>query len=163
MTTIPGSNRYDETVAAPVKSIDVELLNHPVSYLPAEMFPDAGGECIFLGRTRVEEHPTHGRLVRLKYETYGSMAVAVLQQLAAHAISQFGCKFVRIHHAVGEVPPGEASVLVQTICGHRGAAFDSCRYLIDHLKSEAPIWKREEWADGATWAAGVPVKQGAKS
>ncbi len=45
-------------------------------------------------------------------------------------------------------------MLVQVVCGHRDDAFGACRFLIDELKRAAPIWKREEWADGTTWSKG---------
>lgn len=138
--------------------LDIQLLNAPVRYVPVDAFPPpAGAECVFLGRTRIETHPRHGRLVRLAYEAYQPMALRVLTDLAQAAGAQFGCLFIRVHHALGEVPPGEASVLVQTVCARRDAAFASCRQLVDLLKSQAPIWKREHWADGSTWSAGVPV------
>jgi molybdopterin synthase catalytic subunit len=85
------------------------------------------------------------------------MAMKMLEALARNAVQKHGCFAVRIHHALGEVPPGEASVLVQVACPHRAAAFEACRFLIDRLKAEAPIWKREVWADSTTWSAGVPV------
>lgn len=139
--------------------IDIQLLDAPVRYVPIDRFPtDAGGECVFLGRTRIESHAQHGQLHRLCYEAYRPMALKVMHQLAERAREQFSCQFIRIHHALGEVPPGEASVLIQTVCERRSAAFESCRFLIDQLKSHAPIWKREEWSDGATWSTGVPVK-----
>ena len=139
--------------------IDVRLVDRPVDFVAVEPFPvEAGGECVFLGRTRIEAHPQHGLLKRLSYEAYRPMAESVLRDLARQAVEEFGCVAVRIHHAVCEVPPGQASVLVQTVCGHRAAAFESCRFLIDQLKSQAPIWKREEWSDGASWSAGVPVR-----
>ena len=139
-------------------AIDIQLLDAPVRYVPIDGFPtESGGECVFLGRTRIESHPNHGRLVRLSYEAYRPMALQVLRQFAERAKEQFGCQFIRIHHALGNVPPGDASVLVQTVCERRVAAFESCRFLIDQLKSHAPIWKREEWADGSTWSTGVPV------
>jgi molybdopterin synthase catalytic subunit len=87
------------------------------------------------------------------------MALRVLRELAQEAAGRFECMTVRIHHAVGEVPLGEASVLVQVVCGHRGASFQACRFLIDRLKEQAPIWKREEWEDGTTWADGAVVPE----
>ena len=64
---------------------------------------------------------------------------------------------VRVHHAVGEVPPGAASVLVQVAGPHRDEAFAAARFLIDALKRDVPIWKRERWADGSTWSRGAVV------
>ncbi len=138
--------------------IDVQLVDHPVRLMPIESFShDAGGECVFLGRTRLDRHPTHGELRRLTYEAYREMAESVLTDLARQAIEQFGCLAVRVHHAIGDVPVGEASVLVQVACGHRDKAFDACRFLIDRLKSDAPIWKREQWARGETWSESANV------
>lgn len=98
--------------------------------------------------------------MKLSYEAYRPLAERTLRDLAARAAHEHGCLFVRIHHSIGEVPPGEASVLVQVLCGHRAEAFAACRFLIDALKQEAPIWKREQWASGATWAQGQPVRSG---
>ena len=137
---------------------DIRLCDAPVAYRSVEPFPPpAGGECVFLGRTRQDRHPAHGELMRLGYEAYRPLAERVLRELAEAAVGRFGCRAVRIHHAVCEVPPGEASVLVQVACGHRAEAFDACRFLIDELKAKAPIWKRQEWADGATWSEGSVV------
>ncbi len=137
---------------------DIQLLDRPVGVVPFEPFPDAAGaECVFLGRTRIETHPRHGKLVRLEYEAYRPMALRVLRNIAQQAADRFECLAIRIHHATGVVPPGEASVLVQVVTGHRGASFEACRFLIDELKKSAPIWKREHWADGATWSRGEPA------
>ncbi|MHC4219305.1 MAG: molybdenum cofactor biosynthesis protein MoaE [Planctomycetota bacterium] len=139
--------------------IDVQILDHPVGAVAVEPFPQpAGAECAFLGRTRQDVHPEHGALVELTYEAYVPMAQRVLAELAEEAAQRFDCRVVRIHHAVGEVPIGQASVLVQVVCGHRDAAFTACRFLIDRLKTAAPIWKRERWADGVTWSRGHPVR-----
>jgi molybdopterin synthase catalytic subunit len=138
--------------------IDVRLLEHPAHVVEFDPFPQpAGAECIFLGRTREERHPKHGPLLRLTYEAYHSMAKEMLNNLAIEIATQFSCLAVRIHHSVCEVPPGQVSVLIQIVCGHRDAAFDACRTAIDRLKREIPIWKREEWADGSTWSNGQPV------
>ena len=138
---------------------DIQLLDHPVSALPFDPFPQpAGAECVFLGRTREETHPEHGALRRLGYEAYRPMATRVLRDLAVEAGGRFDCLATRIHHAIGEVTPGGASVLVQVVCAHRGAAFEACRFLIDRLKESAPIWKQEQWADGTTWSEGTTAR-----
>ncbi len=139
-------------------TIDVQILDHPVQALAMEPFPEsAGAECSFLGRTRLDVHPKHGRLVRLSYQAYVPLAQRTLSDLARQASRQFECGMVRIHHAVGEVPVGDASVLVQVVSSHRAKAFEACRFLIDRLKDTAPIWKRELWADGTSWSEGTPV------
>lgn len=141
-----------------VRMISVALVNHPVEYEPLTGLPaEAGGECVFLGRTRRDRHDVHGDLARLSYEAYRPMAEQLLNQLARQAVNEFECLAVRIVHALGEVPVGSASVMVQVACGHRGEAFKACRFLIDRLKNEAPIWKREVWQDGATWPEGNVV------
>ena len=138
--------------------IDVQLIEHPVEAALVEPFPtSAGAECTFLGRTRREVHAEHGQLSRLYYEAYVPLAEKQLRELAGEAIERFGCQVVRIHHALGEVPLGKASVYVQVVCGHRDSAFDACRFLIDQLKATVPIWKREIWADGETWSGGSAV------
>ena len=136
---------------------DIQIVNGPAEYmsLQDDEAHAGGGECVFFGRTRAEVHPGHGRLVRLSYEVYQPLAEHMLMELANRAAVQFECLAVRIHHAVGEVPPGEASVIVQTLCGHRAEAFDACRMLIDRLKVEVPIWKKEVWEDGTTWSQGT--------
>lgn len=140
--------------------IDIRLLNEPVRAVAFDPFPQpAGAECIFLGRTRAETHPEHGELVRLTYEAYADMAERVLRALADQCAQRYPCRAIRVHHAIGDVPPGEASVLVQIVCGNRGDAFDACRFLIDALKREAPIWKKEVWADGETWSEGMAAQQ----
>lgn len=139
--------------------IDVRIIEGPVEPVPSSPFPEGGGgECIFLGRTRRAVHEVHGALVQLHYQAYRPLAVRVLSELAEEASRRFGCLAVRVHHAVGDVPVGEASVLVQVACSHREEAFLACRFLIDRLKADAPIWKHEQWAGGATWARGVPVQ-----
>lgn len=146
-------------VSAAYPFIDVRLVDHPVEMTPLSPFPrDGGGECVFLGRTRFERHPQHGDLLRLRYEAYREMAESVLRDLASDAAGRFGCLAVRVHHAVGDVSVGEASVLVQVVCGHRDKAFEACRFLIDRLKSDAPIWKREQWTRGETWSESATSK-----
>ncbi|MCZ6835768.1 MAG: molybdenum cofactor biosynthesis protein MoaE [Planctomycetota bacterium] len=140
--------------------IDVQILDHPVEALPFDPYPQpSGGECVFLGRTRCETHPRHGKLKKLSYEAYRPLALQVLNDLASEAADRFACLAVRIHHATGEVPPGQASVLIQVVTAHRAESFEAGRFLIDKLKKQVPIWKQEVWEDGTTWSKGTPVKR----
>ncbi|MEM7229523.1 MAG: molybdenum cofactor biosynthesis protein MoaE [Planctomycetota bacterium] len=138
--------------------IDIQLMPKPVDAVPLSPWPEHGGaECVFLGRTRAEQHPDHGALVALHYDSYEAMARQTLHALATSAFDAFDILAVRLHHATGPVRVGEASVLVQVAAGHRDAAFRACRYLIDELKASVPIWKQEVWSDGTTWSDGTPV------
>jgi molybdopterin synthase catalytic subunit len=138
--------------------IEVRLLEHPVTYEPWSPFPLSGGaECVFIGRTRLEEHPEHGPLEMLSYAAYPSMAKRIMRELAERAAREHACLAVRLHHAIGDVPTGAASILIQTIAGHRAPAFAACRFLIEEVKHRVPIWKRERWARGSTWSPGAVV------
>ena len=126
-----------------------------------------GGVVTFVGRTRVTpgtpapgqeaEAARHaGREVRgLAYEAFEPMALAVLEEIADEIDARFGVRRVAIVHRTGEVPLGEASVLVVACAAHRGAAFEAARYAIDETKARAPIWKAERFADGHVWIGDV--------
>jgi len=115
-----------------------------------------GAQCVFVGRTRAERHPEFGDLCALEYEAYEEMAIPVLQRLAREALEEScagtgAAAFIR--HSTGFVPVGDASVIIDVHSPHRGAAFHACRCLIDQLKRQVPIWKREHWERGhSTWS-----------
>jgi molybdopterin synthase catalytic subunit len=88
------------------------------------------------------------------------MALAVLHDIAAEIEARSGVNRLAIIHRIGDVGPGEASVVIAVAAAHRGAAFDACRYAIEELKARAPIWKREQFADGSVWI-GAPARTSA--
>lgn len=139
--------------AGPV--IDVALVEGPVApdaaAPPPALAAACGGEAVFIGRTRAEEHGSLGALVALHYDAYPPMAAAVIGTIAREEAARAGCAFVGARHTVGRAAVGEATVLVRAVARGRAEAFEACRRVIDRLKSEAPIWKREEWALGTTW------------
>ncbi len=99
---------------------------------------------------------TDGRSVAyLEYQAYEPMALEVFKQIAAHIRQQWtDVTRVVIHHRTGKLRVGEISVLVAVGCPHRSEAFAACRYAIDTLKHNAPIWKKEHWEDGSsTWVS----------
>lgn len=90
-------------------------------------------------------------VVALEYQAYEPMALRVFYQIAADMRSLWpDVKRVVIHHRVGRLRVGEISVLVAVGCPHRSEAFEACRYAIDTLKHNAPIWKKEHWEDGSS-------------
>ncbi len=109
--------------------------------------PDEGASVTFLGVVR--DRARDGRtVVALSYEAYESMACGEFERIEAEARERFGDIRLSIVHAVGDLAVGEIAVAVTATAGHRGAAFESCRYAIDELKRRAPIWKKERYADG---------------
>jgi MoaE-MoaD fusion protein len=132
-----------------------------------------GALVVFVGQTRESagtpapgeeaEATRHaGKLVTgLDYEVFEEMALAVMHDIAAEVEARFGVRRLAIIHRTGHVGLGEASVVICAAAAHRGAAFDAARYAIEELKARAPIWKREEYADGSVWI-GAPARQSAE-
>ena len=137
--------------------IDLAIQGTPVK--PLDWVPCIPGsaECTFMGTTRPESHEHYGPLVALVYEAHESMALAEMTRLVEEAQEQWSPLAVRIHHAVGPVPVGSTSVVIQVVCRHRDESFAACRWLIDELKSRVPIWKQETWKNGSSWSAGTPL------
>ena len=116
--------------------------------------PDCGALAVFLGTTR--DHHDGRRVVRLAYEAYEPMALAELRRLEREAVERHDIAACRIAHRLGEVPLSEASVAVIVAAGHRGPAFDACRWVMDELKRTVPIWKKEFFAEGGgEWVRGT--------
>ncbi len=86
------------------------------------------------------------------------MATRELEKLAAAAIKKFSLFQVVIVHRIGEVPVGEASVVVGCSSGHRPETFEALAWIMNTLKKEVPIWKREQYVDGSTeWVHPTPA------
>jgi molybdopterin synthase catalytic subunit len=113
--------------------------------------PD-GAVCVFDGIVR--DNSRGRKTLHLDYEAYREMALEQMRALAGEAVVKFGVRDVTLVHRLGRLLVGETSVLVVVASAHRGAAFDACRWLIDTLKKTVPIWKKEQFVDGAVWADG---------
>ncbi len=114
-----------------------------------------GGVNIFLGLTRGEKNAAGQALLALDYEAYAEMALHQLHDVAKRARAQWSIVKLVIWHRTGRVAVGEPSVLIAVASPHRAEAFAACRFIIDTLKAEAAIWKKEVWADGThTWVGG---------
>ena len=108
--------------------------------------PRAGAIVTFTGVTREVE--------RLEYEAYVEMAEARMAAIAAEAIERHGLCGAAAEHRVGSVPLSEPSVAVAVSAPHRDAAFAGAREIIDRLKAEAPIWKKEVEGGEERWVEG---------
>jgi molybdopterin synthase catalytic subunit len=104
-----------------------------------------GGIATFIGVVRGD-----GGLVSLTLDHYPAMTERALQALAAQAVARWDLTATTIIHRVGLLHPGERIVFVGTASPHRAAALDSCAFVIDRLKTGAPFWKSETFADGNT-------------
>jgi molybdopterin synthase catalytic subunit/molybdopterin converting factor small subunit len=109
--------------------------------------PDAGGIVSFVGTVRAEE----GRVTRLRYSAYREMAERVLREVAEETVGKWPLHGAAILHSVGDLGVEERTVVVACSAGHRGEAFDACRYAIDEVKRRAPIWKQEVGPGGERW------------
>lgn len=108
----------------------------------------AGAIATFLGTTRCDADPGGRMLTALDYQAYEQMALAQMGRLAAAARERWPIRRLALVHRIGKVEIGQPSVLIAVSTPHRSQAFDACRFLIDSLKAEATIWKKELWADG---------------
>lgn len=112
---------------------------------------DPGNGAVVLMSGMVRNQTDGKPVVALEYQAYTPMAVAVFQQIAASIRSTWpDVKRVVIFHRTGRLQIGEISVLVAVGSPHRREAFEACQYAIDTLKHNAPIWKKEHWADGSS-------------
>lgn len=116
-----------------------------------------GAVCVFDGIVR--DNTRGRRTLHLDYEAYREMALAQMRELAEQAVARFGVRDVALVHRLGRLTVGETSVLVVVASAHRGAAFEACRWVIDTLKKTVPIWKKEQFVDGAVWADGEPFPE----
>jgi molybdopterin synthase catalytic subunit len=129
---------------------------------------DIGGLASFLGLCRADDG-----LAALVLEHYPGMTERAIRSMAEEACARWPLTGCTVIHRHGRLAPGEPIVLVLTASAHRAAALESCAFLIDWLKTSAPFWKREEFADGrpprwveakaedelaaARWAGSAPI------
>jgi molybdopterin synthase catalytic subunit len=114
--------------------------------------PGAGGIALFAGAVRESDR---GRdVTRLSYSAHPS-AAAELRRVAEKVATDFEVVALAAVHRVGDLEIGDLAVVVAS-CAHRAEAFEACRALIDRLKHEVPIWKRQWFRDGSSeWVGGA--------
>jgi molybdopterin synthase catalytic subunit len=141
------------TAAHSEDRIEITRLVIPSADIAVQVRTDGDGAvAAFHGCVR---NQSHGRAtLYLEYEAYEAMALAKMQEIAAHIHANYAIRKVAMVHRLGRLEIGETSVFIAVSAAHRAAAFDACRYAIDTLKKTVPIWKKEFFADGAVWADG---------
>ena len=109
---------------------------------------ECGANVLFVGMTR--QFTAERETMTLNYECYAEMALSTMRDLADQARAKWPVKNVSIVHRIGEVAIGQASIAVAVSSPHRRDSFDSASWLLEALKKQVPIWKKEHWADGST-------------
>jgi molybdopterin synthase catalytic subunit len=110
---------------------------------------DAGALVSFVGLCRAA---TDGASVEeLRIDHYPGFTEKEIGRLTDETARRFGCPDLLVVHRVGRIKPGEAIVLVAALSVHRGDAFEAVRVLMDYLKTDAPLWKKETGPSGARW------------
>ncbi|ACK71152.1 molybdopterin biosynthesis MoaE protein [Gloeothece citriformis PCC 7424] len=124
----------------------------PLSVEEVYSLADDGANGAIVMMSGTVRNQTDGKpVIYLEYQAYEPMALEIFRQIAANIRIQWpDTNRVVIHHRIGKLQIGEISVLVAVGCPHRGEAFEACRYGIDTLKHNAPIWKKEFWQDGTS-------------
>jgi molybdopterin synthase catalytic subunit len=108
---------------------------------------DIGAIVSFTGTVR----DRHGAVAEMTLEHYPGMTEQELTRIEAEARTRWPLQASLIVHRIGTLRPGDNIVLVVTASEHREAAFDAAKFLMDYLKTSAPLWKRESGPSGARW------------
>ncbi len=108
-----------------------------------------GGVCSFVGLVRdIEGEKT---LQSMTLQHYPGMTEKELSKIEEEACQRWSLQESLIVHRYGRLGPGDRIVLVITASSHRQAAFESCEYVVDYLKTRAPFWKKEDYGSGSDW------------
>lgn len=143
----------DDSLKLEENRVMISITSQPIdtNVLLAHVSDEAcGATVLFLGTTRRWTGETE--TAYLEYEAYEEMATSKLQELADYAAGRWPIKKLAMVHRIGRVEVQEASVAVAVSCPHRAEAFDAAEWLIDELKKQVPIWKKEWYAvQSPTW------------
>jgi molybdopterin synthase catalytic subunit len=113
----------------------------------------AGGIATFVGVVRGDN--LGRRVLRLDYEAYAPLAVKSFQRIAGEAAVEWPSVTIALHHRIGTLRVGEASIVIAAASPHRAEAFAACRYAIERVKQISPVWKREFFEGGDVWIEGA--------
>jgi molybdopterin synthase catalytic subunit len=112
-----------------------------------------GAVVTFLGLVR--NHNVGRRVLYLEYEAYEPLAVKSFERIAQEIGQRWPSVRMGLHHRIGRLEIGEASVLIVTASAHRADAFAAGRYAIERIKQISPIWKHEHFEGGEVWIEGA--------
>lgn len=114
----------------------------------------AGAIDVFIGTVR--NKTSEKKVVRLEYEAYDKMALKQMESIVKQACTRWTILKYAVVHRKGILTIGEIAVVVAVATPHRQAAFEACKYIIDTIKENVPIWKKEIHEDGEVWVSAHP-------
>ena len=131
---------------------------HPNKILNSVKDKNAGATAIFFGTVR-ENHEI-GKIIGMTYESYLEMAEDRMKRIEKIISRKWNIRRVRMIHRIGELSVGDVSVAVAVSAPHRSEAFSACRYAVEKIKREVPIWKKERIVGGKEiWVNGIDSRK----
>jgi molybdopterin synthase catalytic subunit len=103
----------------------------------------------------VRDTNANRRVTHLEYEAYEPLAVKALEQIRDETAAEWPGVRMAVHHRIGRLMIGEASIVIAAASPHRADAFAACRYVIERVKQIVPIWKHEFFEGGEVWIEGA--------
>lgn len=134
-----------------IRIVDHIDLNEVYKHL---LHTEAGAVNLFIGTVRKQSNGKD--VVKLSFESYESMALKEMGKVAAAAKEKWNLFEVVIVHVEGEKKVGDPVVAIGVSAGHRQDSFPACRFIIDELKKNVPIWKKEFYKDDSIWVNAHP-------
>lgn len=128
-------------------------LNQAMAFVSA---PNYGAISLFSGTVR-NHHDGH-QVTGINYDGHPRLAEQTLRAIATETATAWPDTSIYVSHYLGELTPGDISVIIAIGAPHREAGFAACRYIIEQIKQRVPIWKQEHYADGRSeWLPGQPL------
>jgi molybdopterin synthase catalytic subunit len=114
--------------------------------------PHSGAVDCFIGTVR---NHSHGKRVKaMEYSAYIEMGEKLMAQIEEEMRAQWILHNIALVHRVGLLQIGDVAVVTAVSSSHRAEAFEACRYAIDRIKADVPIWKKEFFEEGQVWVVG---------
>jgi len=134
----------------------VAVTSEPLDSNALAALVDANGDGAVVTFAGLVRDHNQGRQVQfLEYEAYEPLAIRALQRIVDEARELWPGARIAVHHRLGRLEIGEASVVIAAASAHRADAFAACRYTIERVKQIVPIWKHEHFAGGDVWLEGA--------
>lgn len=141
--------------------IHTEISESPLDILKASAFvedPTHGAICTFTGIVR--NHHEGKAVTGITYDIHKVLAEKTMTQICEEASARWAGTRYYVTHYAGQLSVGGVSVVIAVSSAHRAESFDACRYVIEEMKTRAPVWKQEHYTTGnSAWLPGHSLRQ----